>query len=270
MNGHDIRAVHRWQSGADREDEDAIARETAVALSYNRRAHVVMMATPDDLEDFALGFSLSERIISAPEDLLDVKVLDRTGGLELAMTVDEAAATRLAAQRRNLTGRTGCGLCGAESLEQALRLPPSVGQAVRVSHQALQHALSTLRTLQPLQGITGAVHGAAWCDLRGRVLLAREDVGRHNALDKLIGALFRYGFEPSEGFVLVSSRASYEMVVKAATAGAELLLAVSAPTTLAIDLARQCGLTLVGFARPGRHNAYTHPERLTGEAAGND
>ncbi len=267
MEGHDVRAVRRWRAGQVADDGDAIAREVAVALSYNRRAHVVMMATPADLEDFALGFSLSEGIVDRPTALKDVKVLEREGGLELAMTVDEATARRLAQHRRNLAGRTGCGLCGAETLEQALRPVPRLAQRVAVDDAALQRALAGLHDCQPLQGVTGAVHGAAWCGLRGEVRLAREDVGRHNALDKLIGALANAGVDSASGFVLVSSRASYEMVQKAAMFHAELLLAVSAPTTLAVDLAQACGLTLVGFARQGRHNAYTHPQRIRSSAA---
>jgi FdhD protein len=238
-----------------------------VALTYNRLSHVVMMATPADLEDFALGFSLTEGIIGGKDDLLSTRVLPRDGGIEVAMTITEPWFDRLSTQRRNLTGRTGCGLCGAERIEQALRYPEPVGDHVRVSHAALQKALLDMQSHQPLQAATGATHGAAWCSLAGNVLTLREDVGRHNALDKLIGALAREGFDPQKGFVLVSSRASYEMVFKAATAGMEVLLAVSAPTTLAIEFAERCGLTLVGFARPGRHNVYTFGQRILDDTA---
>ncbi len=249
-------------AGAPPRGSDHIAAEVPVAMTYNRHAHVVMMATPDDFEDFGLGFSLTEGIIGDAADLLSTQVLPREGGVELAMTITEERYDRLQTQRRNMTGRTGCGLCGAERIEQALRYPDPVGNRVRVTHRALQRAISDMTAHQPLQSVTGATHGAAWCDLSGEILELREDVGRHNALDKLIGRLARAVFDPSGGFVLVSSRASYEMVYKAAAVGMELIMAVSAPTTLAIDFARHSGMTLVGFARPGRHNIYTLPQRI--------
>ena len=242
-----------------------MAAEVPVALSYNKRAHVVMMATPVALEDFATGFSLTEGIIDRPSDLIEITVLTRENGLELAMTVNEDCFARLAHQRRNLVGRTGCGLCGAESLEQAVRTPAAVAGRLSVRAAALQAAVQALQSHQPLQLQTGAVHGAAWCNTLGEILAAREDVGRHNALDKLIGHLARTGFDCGAGFALVSSRASYEMVYKAAAAGIELLAAVSAPTTLAIDFAHRSGITLVGFARPGRHNVYTFDSRITAD-----
>jgi len=254
-------------TGSESIGTDHIAIEVPVALTYNRLSHVVMMATPADLEDFALGFSLTEGIIGGKDDLLSTRVLPRDGGIEVAMTITEPWFDRLSTQRRNLTGRTGCGLCGAERIEQALRYPEPVGDHVRVSHAALQRALLDMQSHQPLQAATGATHGAAWCSLAGNVLTLREDVGRHNALDKLIGALTREGFDPQKGFVLVSSRASYEMVFKAATSGMEVLLAVSAPTTLAIEFAERCGLTLVGFARTGRHNVYTFGQRILDDTA---
>lgn len=243
-------------------EEDHIAGEVPLALTYNRVSHVVMMATAADLEDFGLGFSLTEGIIGSPEDLLALRVIPRPGGVEVAMTISAEWFDRLATHRRNMAGRTGCGLCGAENIEQALRPPRRVGHDLNIQHDALQRAVSDLERHQPLQSATGAAHGAAWCNEQGEISLLREDVGRHNALDKLIGALFRQGFDPSGGFALVSSRASYEMVYKAAAAGIELLLAVSAPTTLAVDYALQSGVSLVGFARPGRHNVYSFGERI--------
>jgi FdhD protein len=242
--------------------DDRIAAEVPVALTYNRMSHVVMMATPSDLEDFGLGFSVTEGLIGGPADLLGSRVIPRPGGLELAMTIGADWFNRLATQRRNMTGRTGCGLCGAENIEQALRYPPPVGRTLLVTHTALQNAVASLDSHQPLQADTGAAHGAAWCSRDGRVLQLREDVGRHNALDKLIGGLLRAGFEPSEGFAVVSSRASYEMVSKTAAVGIELLVAVSAPTTLAVEFAERSGMTLIGFARPGRHNVYTFKQRI--------
>lgn len=231
-------------------------------MTYNRHSHVVMMATPDDFEDFGLGFSLTEGIIGEAADLLSTRVVQREGGVELAMTITEPWYDRLQTQRRNMTGRTGCGLCGAERIEQALRYPDPVGDTVKVSNRALQRAVTDMTGHQPLQSVTGATHGAAWCSLAGEILELREDVGRHNALDKLIGCLAMQGFDPADGFVLVSSRASYEMVYKAAAVGMELIMAVSAPTTLAVDFAQRCGMTLVGFARPGRHNVYTSADRI--------
>jgi FdhD protein len=265
MNTSRVVTVRHWQPDQTRAADDQVAVEVPVALTYNRMSHVVMMATPADLEDFALGFSITEGIIGGKDDLLAVRVLPRDGGIEVAMTITEPWFDRLTTQRRNLTGRTGCGLCGAERIEQALRYPAAVGDSVRVSHAAVQSALAAMPARQPLQSVTGATHGAAWCSLDGAILCLREDVGRHNALDKLIGALTRENFDPRQGFVLVSSRASYEMVYKAAVAGMEVIVAVSAPTTLAIEFAQRCGVTLVGFARPGRHNTYTFEQRIEQE-----
>jgi len=253
-----------WEEGHAAQRDDEVASEVPVALTYNRRSHVVMMVTPAALEDFAIGFSLTEGIIANPSDVLDMAVLERENGLEIAMTVGPDCFEHLVEQRRNLVGRTGCGLCGAESLEQAVRAPAAVSGRLSVTPSALQSAVQALQAHQPLQMLTGAVHGAAWCGIDGDILAAREDVGRHNALDKLIGHLARTGFDPDAGFVLVSSRASYEMVYKTAAAGIELLAAVSAPTSLAIDFALRSGVTLVGFARPGRHNVYTFENRIAG------
>jgi FdhD protein len=194
-------------------------------------------------------------------------VIPRAEGIEVALTVREEAAARIASQRRNLTGRTGCGLCGTERLEQAVRRPAPVPDALRLQHRAIQRALGGLASEQPLQAATGAVHAAAWCLADGTLHRVLEDVGRHNALDKLIGTLTLEGGRPEPGFCLVSSRASYEMVQKAASVGMELLAAVSAPTHLAVELARDCGMTLIGFARPKRHNVYTAAHRLLAEAA---
>lgn len=270
MSGSHRVPVGNWRRGEPGAPsiEDPIAAEVPVALTYNRSAHVVMMATPTELEDLGLGFSLTEGLIGAADDLLSIRVLPRPGGLELAMIITEPWFDRLATQRRNLTGRTGCGLCGAESIEQALRYPDPVARQLNVTHAALQRAVGSLGEHQPLQAETGATHGAAWCGRDGEVLLLREDVGRHNALDKLIGSLVRSGFRPADGFALVSSRASYEMVYKAAAVGIELVVAVSAPTTLAVEFAERCEVTLVGFARPGRHNVYSHPDRIRDSGAG--
>jgi len=257
-------SVINWNNGLPQIRNDEVVSEVALALTYNKQSHVVMMVTPIALEDFAVGFSLTEGLIKQPSDILEMTVIERENGLEAALTVNEDCHAKLAGQRRNLVGRTGCGLCGAESLDQAMRQPVAVGSQVFVTASALQSAVLALNAHQPLQGVTGAVHGAAWCGIDGEILELREDVGRHNALDKLIGGLARRGFDPTSGFVLVSSRASYEMVYKAAAAGMEVLVSVSAPTSLAIDFANRSGITLVGFARPGRHNVYTFEGRIGG------
>lgn len=254
--------VSNWSKAGTSTCDDEVAAEVPVALTYNRQSHVVMMITPSALEDFAIGFSLTEGIIREFKDVIEINILEREKGLELAMMINEENYARLAGQRRNLVGRTGCGLCGAESLDQAMRSPAAVASLVSVKATALQTAINSLNAHQPLQVVTGAVHGAAWCSSDGEILALREDVGRHNALDKLIGHLVSSRFDPATGFVLVSSRASYEMVYKTAAAGIEILVAVSAPTTLAIDFANRSGMTLVGFARPGRHNVYTFENRV--------
>ena len=243
--------------------DDSVAVETPVALTYNRVSHVVMMASPSNLEDFAVGFSITEGLVGGVKDILSIRVIPRTGGVEVALTITEEWFDRLATQRRNLSGRTGCGLCGAENIEQALRQPSPVANGVVLTHEALQRAVAELEPHQPLQSETGATHGAAWCGLDGKILRLREDVGRHNALDKLIGSLVRKGFEPATGFMMISSRASYEMVYKTAAVGVEVLLAVSAPTSLAVEFAERSGISLVGFARPGRQNVYTFPDRIS-------
>ena len=258
--------VHNWSATQPElvatARQDAIASEVPVALTYNRMSHVVMMATPADLEDFGLGFSITEGLVGSAADILNLAVIPREGGVEVAMTISEDWFDRLSTRRRNLAGRTGCGLCGAETIEQALRYPPAVDHSLEVTHEAIQGAVNSLVKHQPLQAETGATHGAAWCSMTGEILHLREDVGRHNALDKLIGLLTVAGFDPADGFVLVSSRASYEMVYKAASVGMQLLVAVSAPTTLAMEFAQRSGVTLVGFARPDRHNVYTFSERV--------
>ena len=246
------------------EQDDAVAREVAVALVYNGISHVVMMASPGDLEALARGFSLSEGIITHARDIQDIDCSYQPLGIEVNITVNARVMSQLKQQRRNMTGRTGCGLCGAESLQQAMR-PMNItsqGKAPNIEFAAIQNAVGQLQQWQPLQQQCGAVHGAAWCDGTGEILLVKEDVGRHNALDKLIGALYEPGnkddpLDLSQGFVLISSRASYEMVSKASRVGMRYIVAVSAPTCLAIEVARQVDLTLVGFARSGRHTIYS-------------
>ena len=240
---------------------DQVIEETAIALVYNGVSHVVMMATPADLEDFALGFSLSERILDDAAQLYGLEIVNHARGIEIRMEVAASAFSGLKNRRRNLVGRTGCGLCGAESLEQALPEPRPVATDFSCSASALEHAVGALAGRQPLKQLTGSVHAAAYCDSSGHILALREDVGRHNALDKLIGTLCRGG-GPAAGFVLVTSRASYEMVAKTAAAGIPMLAAVSAPTSLAIEQAQVSGVTLVGHLSTERHVIYSGPERI--------
>lgn len=238
--------------------DDDIAVEVPVALVYNYISHAVMMASPTDLQDFALGFSLTEDIVADPSEVNHIHVKSGENGITVRLQISDERFEALRERRRNMVGRTGCGLCGTETLKQAIR-PVEPLETVAVTDEAIQKALSNIQQHQPLQLATGATHAAAWCDLDGNIQLVREDVGRHNALDKLIGAFKKTTLVASEGFVLVTSRASYEMVQKSAKAGFSCLVAVSAPTSLAIEQAQQANLKLVGFARSGRHVIYHDP-----------
>lgn len=236
-------------------DLDMAVPEEPVALVYNGISHVVMMATPADLEDFALGFSLSEGLIQRPEQIYDLVVETAEVGHQVQLEIDGQSFQQLKNRRRQLSGRSGCGLCGVDSLDQATRPIRSVAPQA-IQPDSLARALDQLSDKQPLNQQTGAAHAAAWCQPDGDILKIREDVGRHNALDKLIGAC---NGEFGQGFVLISSRASYEMVHKACSVGIGAMAAVSAPTSMAIDQAELAGLTLLGFARLGRYQRYqTH------------
>lgn len=255
------RAVTRWSDGRAQPRPDWIAEEVPVALVFNGISHAVMMVSPCDLEDFALGFGLSEGLLADAGELYGVELHNVAEGIEAQLEVASACAWRLKERRRTLAGRTGCGLCGTDSLGQVRRELPVV-PATRVSPQAMARAQRALRESQRTQALTGACHAAAWCGLDGTVQLVREDVGRHNALDKLIGAMMRARINPAEGFVCITSRASFEMAQKAAMAGVGVLAAVSAPTALAIETAQGCGLALAGFVRGDDCVAYTFPERF--------
>jgi len=253
--------VHKWQAGKVSLLEDVVAEEVPVALIYNGISHAVMLATPQDLEDFALGFSLAEGILSHPKELYSIETVAQLTGIELRMEIAAERFHQLKEKRRSMTGRTGCGLCGAESLAQALRLPDTVNRSSETfSSAAILKALAAAHHNQPLQAETGATHASFWVNPDGEVEMAREDVGRHNALDKLLGAKAKGDIK--HGFVLTTSRASYEMVQKATVAGVAMLVAISAPTGLAIRMAEQCGITLVGFARAEQYVVYTHPHRI--------
>jgi FdhD protein len=222
----------------------------------------VMMASPTDLVDFALGFSLSEGVIETAAEFLAAEVVPLARGVELAVTVTESRALALRARHRALAGRTGCGLCGVDSIAEALRPIPRLDVTTRIAAAAIDRAVAAFPADQPLNRLTGATHAAAFADLDGRILATREDVGRHNALDKLIGALAAGGVDAATGFVVVSSRCSYEMVHKTAAAGIPLIASVSAPTGLAVDLAEKVGIGLAAFARDGRFTVYAGCERI--------
>ena len=254
--------VRRWRAGQWQEAPDSVAAEVPVALSYNSIPHVVMMCTPLDLEDMAVGFTVSESLVAAYPEVRAVSLDTSSGAYELRIAVEGSRLSTLLERRRNLTGRTGCGVCGAETVEDAIRRPPPVSAGGETSRENLVGALRRLREMQPLGALAGSLHAAAWVSWDGEVQQVREDVGRHNALDKLIGAKLRREEDLAQGYALVTSRASYEMVQKAATVGIRMLVAVSAPTALGVELARDCGLTLVGFAREEQQVVYSNPERI--------
>jgi len=261
------RDVDRHRAGGVTRVRDAVAEEIPVAFVYNGHPHAVMMASPLDLEDFALGFSLSEAIIDDAAQFEAVEVVEALAGIELRVTIPAEKAALLGERVRELTGRTGCGLCGAQTLDAAVRHPAAVANAPEVDEGSIMAALLKLHDLQPLNIVTGAVHAAAWALHDGVIVQAREDVGRHNALDKLIGALMRKNVDLREGFLVVTSRASYEMVMKAASVGIGTLVAISAPTALAIALARETNVTLVGFARAEGFSVYANAERVRRRAS---
>jgi len=264
--GSVTRPVERWRGGTRRVVDDHVAAEVPVAVVCNDAPFAVMMATPADLRDFALGFALSEGVVADAGEVSVEAVEELIEGIEIRLRIPEHRAEALEARRRSFAGRSGCGLCGTALLEAALRYPTPVHAPVSVAPGALQAALRALRAAQPLAALTGAVHAAGWAAPDGRLLLAREDVGRHNALDKLIGAMLAAGHDPAAGFLVVTSRASYEMAMKAATVGIGFMAAISAPTALAISLADQAGLTVVGFAREDGYAVYTHGHRLLDDA----
>jgi FdhD protein len=243
-----------------------VAEEVPIALVYNGRSHVVVMGTPVDLEDLAYGFSLTESIVNEVADIVRVDVVKASHGIELQIEIPPRCADVLADRTRGLVARTGCGLCGVETINEALRMPVQVGHSLHLTEDALFHAGAELSKRQTLNNETSTIHGAAWATGDGEPQFVREDVGRHNALDKVFGALARDGREPSSGFVVVTSRASYEMVQKAASRGVELLAAISRPTGLAIRFAQASGVTLVGLLRGRTANIYTFPERVSSRA----
>jgi FdhD protein len=250
-----------WRSGRLTEGARSIPEETAVAFTYNGSSYAVMMATPHDLEDFALGFSLTEGIVRAPDDIESLAVIDETIGIELQMRLREPVASAFQERRRFLVGPTGCGLCGIESLTEAMRPLARIDDPVTFAADEIAAALAALPDLQTINQTTRAVHAAAFWRNREIVAL-REDVGRHNALDKLVGALAHKGLDGRGGIGLLTSRLSVELVQKAAVARIPVLVAVSAPTALAVRTAEAAGITLVGVARSDGFEIFTHAQRI--------
>jgi len=257
-------SVERWRDGRSERLTDRVAEEVPVAITYQGVPHVVMLASPRDLEDLGVGFTLSEAIVADRAEIRDVQAEARTdGSFEVRVGIDAEPFSALLRRQRNLTGRTGCGLCGAETVEEAIRHPAAVTDGVRVTSAELHQVLVDLQRYQPMNAQTGSVHAAAWVVPDAGIRCAREDVGRHNALDKTIGAIVRGGHDLTQGYFVITSRASYEMVQKAATVGVSLVAAVSAPTAFAVRMAYETGITLIGFARERQHVVYTHAHRLT-------
>jgi len=260
--GSALRRVERWRGDSGEAVVDHVAEEVPVAIVCNGEAFAVMMATPADLSDFATGFALSEGIVARPADARVERIEHLLEGIEIHLAIPQARAEALSHRRRSLEGRSGCGICGSRTLEDVLRQPAPATAELRVPAGAMRRALRELREAQAINTLTGATHAAGFAGPDGGLRLAREDVGRHNALDKLIGAMHAAGVDPGGGFAVVTSRASYEMVMKAASAGIALLAAISAPTALAISLAERANLSLIGFAREQGHTVYTHGRRL--------
>lgn len=260
--GAALRTVQRRDGHGARHVRDEVACEVPVALHYNDQPFAVLMATPCDLADLAMGFSLSEALIADADELQVDAFEESIDGIAIHMRIPESRHAALADRQRNLPGYGGCGVCGSASLESVLRAPPRIRSDMRIDESALHRALAALHQRQPLNAATGATHAAGFANGNGELLLVREDVGRHNALDKLIGAMASARIAAGDGFAIVTSRASYELAMKAAQVGIPLLAAISAPTTLAIALADSARLCLVGFARDGHCAVYAHPERL--------
>ena len=259
-------AVERWARGTVACTTDLVAEEMPVALVYHDVPHVVMLATPADLEDYAVGFTLSEGLVAHADEIRGVEVIPGEASVDVKISVAWERFTQLLQRRRNLTGRTGCGLCGAETAEDAIRECAAVPAGISITAAELHEAMTQLSARQQINARTGSVHAAAWVVPGKGIQVVREDVGRHNALDKTIGALARAKADFAAGYMLITSRASYEMVQKCATVGVSLLVALSAPTAFAVRLAQRAGLTLVAFARADQHVVYAHPHRIRNQA----
>jgi FdhD protein len=245
-----------------------VAEEAPVALSYAGTTHAVMMASPVDLEDFAYGFSLTEGVIAHPDEITTIVVEQAGEGVDIQIQLRDAATSRFEKRRRRLAGPVGCGLCGIESIDEAMRTVALVEKSDLVlSHDDIVQSVQLLSDHQPMHADTGAVHAAGFYAPGRGIVLAREDVGRHNALDKLAGALARSGIEGASGAIVVTSRVSVEMIQKAAAIGSPCIIAVSAPTALAIRTAQSAGMTLVALVRGAEYDIFTHPERISAGAS---
>jgi FdhD protein len=281
--GTATRPVLRVERGVASADDDRLAEEVPVAMHVDGEPFAVMMATPMDLEDFARGFALTEGRVGSIGEIERIDVQEVLEGITVNIRTAKTCRSRfsgdgslpsespdrsagiadeIGSHTRQLPGRSGCGICGSRELEDVVRRPEPVGIGPTIGVDAIERALESLRALQPVNAFTGSVHAAAWALPDGAIVCVREDVGRHNALDKLIGAMSTAHIDANDGFVVITSRASYEMVTKAAVAGIAIVVAISAPTALAVHLASDCGVTLIGFARPGRFNVYTRPQRI--------
>jgi FdhD protein len=257
--------VHRqiWRETGLSSGSRSIPEETAVALTYNGGTYAVMMTTPQDLEDFAIGFSLNEGIIASSADVESLDIVRLDDGVELRMWLNRPKADRLQQRRRHIAGPTGCGLCGIDSIAEAMRPAAVVGSGRQFSSEQIMAAMRSVSSLQKLNIETRAVHAAAFWDSTSGIVALREDVGRHNALDKLSGALARASIVASEGIILLTSRVSVEMVQKSAAIGAPVMVSVSAPTALAVRMAELAGITLAAIARADGFEVFTHPRRIS-------
>lgn len=256
-----------WRASGSAESERAIPEETAVAFAYNTASYAVMMATPQDLEDFAIGFSLTEGVIPSIDAIDSIDIVEEEIGVELRIWLKAPEAAEFLGRRRKMAGPTGCGLCGVESLVEAMRAPPAVGEGRAFTPDQIMTAVDSLLPLQALNRETRAVHAAGFWEPERGLVAIREDVGRHNALDKLAGALAKEGATARSGLVVLTSRVSIEMVQKSAAIGAPVIVAVSAPTALAVRMAEACGMTLVAIARKDGFEVFTHPRRVKGDLA---
>lgn len=253
-----------WRGGEVAGKDRPIPEETAIALTYGGSTQAVMMATPADLEDFAYGFSFTEGLIGSPKDVESLEVVEEEDGMELRMWLVPERAETYSRRRRMLAGPTGCGLCGVESLEEAVKPASRVREGIRVAASTIAEAMETLPAAQEMNRRVKAMHAAAFYVPGRGIVAVREDVGRHNALDKLVGHLVSSGTDAAEGIVLMTSRVSVEIVQKAAAVGASILVAVSAPTALAVRMAAEAGMTLIAIARDDQFEVFTHPHRIEG------
>ncbi len=244
-------------------ERNTVAEEVPLAIVYNGEPFAVMMLSPTDLDDFVIGFSFTEGVVDKVSDVSAIEYVESENGISAYMSIPKQQAKRMAHRKRSLAGRSGCGICGEETIETVMGRTEVVSNEVRIPSASVQKAIRSLNELQTLNKEAGTLHGAAWSDLDGCIKLLREDVGRHNALDKLIGALMSgSGSDVTSGFVLMTSRASYELVAKCSRANLAVMVAVSGPTTLAINTANQSGVTLIGFARDGRQTIYANEARI--------